>query len=80
MGHKTTSDVHTLATDKPKKKVWLVVDVVVCALPDKPQQAPLIMVSRCAWSPWVYWALRLLGKTLDVAWERAFVCSLTFKN
>jgi hypothetical protein len=54
--------------------------VVVRALPGEPQQAPLIMVSGRAWSPGVYQALRLLGKTLDVAWERAFVRSITFKN
>jgi hypothetical protein len=72
--------IHTLAADRLKKKVKVVVDMVVCAPPDKPQRAPLIMVSREAWSPGVNWALRLLGKTLDVAWERAFVHSLTFKN
>jgi hypothetical protein len=69
-----------LATDRPKKEVQLVVDVVVHALPGEPQQAPLIMVSGCAWSQGVYRALRLQGKTLDIAWERAFVRSLTFQN
>ncbi len=72
--------IHTLATDRPKKRVWLVVDMAVRALPDEPQRAPLIMVSGHAWSPGVYWALRLQGKTLDVAWERAFACSLIVKN
>jgi hypothetical protein len=72
--------IYTLAADRPKKKVWIVVDIAVRVPPGEPQQAPLIMVSECAWSPGVYWALRLLGKTLDIAWERAFVCSLTFKN
>jgi hypothetical protein len=42
------------------------------------QQAPIKMVSGCVWSPGIYWALRLLGKSLDVAWERAFICSFTF--
>jgi hypothetical protein len=72
--------IHTLTTDVPKKEVQLVVDVAVRAPPGELQQAPLIMVSGCAWSPVVYRALRLLGKTLDIAWERAFVCSLTFKD
>jgi hypothetical protein len=63
--------------DRPKKKVLLAVDVVVRAPPDEPQQAPIIMVRGRAWSPGIYRALRLLGKILDVAWERAFVCSLT---
>jgi hypothetical protein len=57
----------------------MVVDMVVHAPPGEPQQAPLIMVSGRALSPGVYWALRLLGKTLDVALERGFVHSLTFK-
>ncbi len=72
--------VHTLATDRPKERVQLVMDMAVRAPPDEPQQAPLIMVSRHAWSPGIYRALRLLGKTLDIAWERAFVCSLTFNS
>jgi hypothetical protein len=42
------------------------------------QQAPIKMVSRRAWSPGIYWALRLLCKSLDVAWERAFIWPLTF--
>jgi hypothetical protein len=71
--------IYTLATDRPKKKVRLVVDLEVHA-PDEPQQAPLIMASGRAWNPGVYRALRLLGKTLDVAWERAFVPSLTLRN
>jgi hypothetical protein len=70
--------IHILTTDGPKKNVQLVVDMAVP--PGELQQAPLIMVSGCAWNLGVYWTLRLLGKTIDVAWERAFVCSLTFKN
>jgi hypothetical protein len=42
------------------------------------QPAPIKMVSGCAWSPGIYRALRLLGESLDVAWERAFICPLTF--
>ncbi len=72
--------MHTLPTDRPKKEVQLVVDMAVQALPVELQQAPLIMVSKHAWSPGVYLALRLLDKTLDVAWERGFVHSLAFKN
>jgi hypothetical protein len=37
--------VHTLAADRPKKRVQLAVDVAVPTPPDEPQQAPLIMVS-----------------------------------
>jgi hypothetical protein len=72
--------IHTLAADILKKEVQLVVEVARHAPPGKPQRAPLIMVSGCAWSLGVYWALRLLGKTLDIAWERVFVRTFTFKN
>jgi hypothetical protein len=41
------------------------------------RRAPIKMVSGSAWSPGIYRALRLLGKTLDVAWERVFIRSLT---
>jgi hypothetical protein len=41
------------------------------------RQAPIKMVSRCAWSLGIYQSLRLLGKSLDVAWERAFIRPLT---
>jgi hypothetical protein len=35
---------------------------------------------RCApiKSPGIYQALRLLEKSLDVAWEKVFICPLTF--
>ena len=42
------------------------------------RRAPIKMVSGRAWSPGIYQSLRLLGKSLDVAWERAFIRPLTF--
>ena len=42
--------------------------------------APIKMVSGRAWSLGIYQALRLLGKSLDVAWERAFIHPLTFNQ
>ncbi len=45
---------------------------------EKNRLAPIKMVSGRAWSPGIYKALRLLGKSLDVAWERAFIRPLTF--
>ncbi len=42
------------------------------------QRAPIKMVSGGAWSPGIYRAPRLLGEALDVAWERAFIHSLTY--
>ena len=39
------------------------------------------MVSGRAWSPGIYQALRLLGKSLDVAWEKVlFTLSLLINN
>jgi hypothetical protein len=72
--------IHTMAADRLKKEVQLVVDVAVRVPPGEPQRAPLIMVTGHAWSRGVYLAMRLLGKTLDIALERAFVRYLTFKN
>ncbi len=43
-------------------------------LVDNPSsQAPLKIVDGRRWSPGIYHALRLLGKTLDAAWEGAFI-------
>ena len=42
------------------------------------QGAPIKMVSGRAWNPGIYQALRRLGESLDVAWERAFIHPLTF--
>ena len=35
--------------------------------------APIKMIGGRAWSPGIYRALRLMGKPLDVAWEKAFI-------
>ncbi len=52
--------------------------VDVCAPPvEQNQQAPIKMVIGRAWSQGIYRALRLLGISLDVAWERAFICPIT---
>ncbi len=40
-------------------------------------RAPLKIVDGCRWSPGIYRALRLLGKTLNAAWEGAFIQTLT---
>ena len=68
-----------LTTARPAVKVWSGVDVEArMQATEQNQQAPIKMVSGRAWSPGIYLALRLLGKTLGVTWERAFICSLTF--
>jgi hypothetical protein len=66
-------------------KVWFAVDVRAHAEPTaeptkQDQRAPIKMVSGRAWSLGIYQALRLLGKSLDVAWERAFIHPLTFNE
>jgi hypothetical protein len=68
---------------RPAAKFHFAVDVeahaVQTAEPTKQaQRAPIKMVSGRAWSPGIYQALRLLEKSLDVAWDRAFIHPLTF--
>jgi len=72
-----------LTAARPAAKVRFAVDVeahaMLTAEPTKQdQQAPIKMVCGRAWSPGIYQALRLLGKSLDVAWDRAFIHPLTF--
>ena len=71
---------------RPAAKVRFAVDVEAHVGPTVPtaeptkqdQRAPIKMVSGRAWSQGIYRAPRLLGKSLDVAWERAFIHPLTF--
>ncbi len=81
------SDEGQRVTFEPKSqvpaKVRFAIDVEVRAEPTAEptklnQCAPIKMVSGSAWSPGIYQALRLLGKTLEVVWERGFIHSLTF--
>jgi hypothetical protein len=45
---------------------------------ERMERAPLYYVQGRRWSPGVYRSLRLLGKPLQVAWERAFIALPTF--
>jgi hypothetical protein len=63
-------------------KVRFAVDIEAHAGPTAGQTkqdrcAPIKIVGGCAWSPGIYQALRLLGRSLDVAWEKAFNPPLT---
>ena len=67
---------------RPAAKVWFAVDMEAHAEPSaeptkQDKSEPIKRVSGRAWSPGIYQALRLLGKSLDVAWERAFIHPLT---
>ena len=42
------------------------------------EAAPIKLIGGRVWSPGTYRALRLIGKSLDVAWEKAFLHPLTF--
>jgi hypothetical protein len=68
-------------SESPRKdrRVRFAVDMPA-AEPTRQQdrRAPIKMVGGRAWSPGIYRSLRLLGKSLDVAWERAFIHPLTF--
>ena len=44
------------------------------------EAAPIKWIDGRAWSLGIYRALRSLGKSLDVAWEKAFIRPLTFNN
>ena len=42
------------------------------------ERAPLLYVCGQRWSPGVYRSMRLLGRSVEVAWERAFIALPTF--
>ena len=42
------------------------------------ERAPLLYVQGRRWSPGVYRSLRLVGKPMQIAWERAFIALPTF--
>ena len=65
---------NTLAGDRPEKDGSIPpVDGRPDGLSTEGTRAPIKVIDGRLWSPGVYCALRLLGKSLEVAWERAFV-------
>ncbi len=62
---------HTWAGDGPTEDGSLDVEAHLPVMSSEPR-APFKIVDVCPWSPGVYRALCLVGKTLDVVWERAF--------
>ncbi len=60
------------------RRVRFAVDMTTADPTKQDQRAPIKMVGGGAWSPGIYQALRLLGKSPDVAWERVFIHPLTF--
>ena len=74
---------NTKGPSRPAAKVRFAVDVKAHVGPTteptkQDRRAPIKIVGGRAWSPGIYLALRLLGKSLDVAWEKAFIHPLTF--
>ncbi len=73
-----------MGSESPTKdrRVRFAIDMPTTEPTKKPtkqdQRAPIKMVGGRAWSPGIYRSLRLLGESLDVAWERAFIHPLTF--
>ncbi len=61
-----------LSGDRPAKEESLDVEVLLLTMGSE-LQAPIKIVDGCLWSPGVYQLLHLIGKTLEVAWERAFL-------
>ena len=80
VGERRTDRRLVLGSESPEKerRVRFAVDMPTAAPTNQDQHAPIKMVGRRAWSPGIYRSLRLLGKSLDVAWERAFIHPLTF--
>ena len=80
VGERRTDGRLVLGSESPKKdrRVRFAVDMPTTEPTDQNQRAPIKMVGGRAWSPGIYRSLRLLGKSLDVAWERAFIHPLTF--
>ena len=75
----TTKDIRVRFADEvPRTQNGIVVPRVQNGIIPLDRRAPIKMVSGRAWSPGIYQSLRLLGKSLDVAWERAFIHPLTF--
>ena len=76
-----TVDIRDQAPTKDRlksRRVRFAVESSTARPTKQDQRAPIKMVGGRAWSPGIYQALRLLGKSLDVAWERAFIHPLTF--
>ena len=85
---KTNSPSHAYEY-APKTKSGERTDGPVTELAEKPElaghsegggeeRAPLLYVRGQRWSPGVYRSMRLLGRSVEVAWERAFIALPTF--
>jgi hypothetical protein len=64
--------VDVILTGRPQ------VDVILTGARPSDERAPIKMVDGRPWSPGVYRALRLLGRSLETAWEKAFIRSSHF--
>jgi hypothetical protein len=64
--------VDVILTGRPQ------VDVILTGVRPSDEQAPIKLVDGRPWSPGVYRALHLLGRSLETAWEKAFIRSSHF--
>ena len=64
--------VDVILTGRPQ------VDVILTGARPSDERAPIKLVDGRPWSPGVYRALRLLGRSLETAWEKAFIQSSHF--
>ena len=73
---------NTKAHQAPKKDrwVWFAVEISTARPTKQDQRAPIKMIGGCSFSQGIYQAPRLLGKSLDVAWEMVFIHLLTFNK
>ena len=80
VGERATTKEVEIWDQSPTKdrRVRFAVDIPTAEPTKQDRRAPIKMVGGRAWSPGIYRSLRLLGKSLDVAWERAFIHPLTF--
>ena len=79
VGERATNKEVGLGSESPTKdsRVRFAVDMPTAEPTKQDRRAPIKMVGGRAWSPGIYRSLRLLGKSLDVAWERAVIHPLT---
>jgi hypothetical protein len=68
--HAKKKNGEMIAVGEPADQERTVDNMAIC---QQPERATIKMVQGKVWSPGVYPALRMLGRSLDVAWEKAVI-------